>query len=113
MCNNYWTCVKDWEADPENLASTTNLLAVNMGNNATMDCSFFDDPNDKNDPLWGGYLSGYCDEHLGGYFKTCDDYWYCHEQQQFGGLGHFCTDCAMNGWMIPDTCADVMECLVQ
>ena len=113
MCNEYWTCVKDWEADPENLVSATNLLADNLSGNATIDCGNFDDPNDKNDPLWGGYLYGSCDEHLGGYFKTCDDYWYCHEQQQFGGGFHFCADCAMFGAMNPEDCADVIECQMQ
>ena len=112
MCNMYWTCVKDWEADPTNMASTTNLLAANLEGNATADCALFDDPNDKNDPLWGGYLSGSCDEHLGGYFKTCDDYWYCHEQQQFGG-DVFCSDCAMFGYLNPTECGDVLECQMQ
>ena len=113
MCNNYWTCVKDWEADLNNLASKSNMLAANLAGNATVDCGNFEDPNNKNDPLWGGYLNGHCDEHLGGYFKTCDDYWYCHEREQFGGAGMFCADCAMFGYLDTEKCADVNECQKQ
>jgi hypothetical protein len=108
-CSLYWTCVKDWELDPNNMASTTNILADNVEANATIDCGNFDDPNDKNDPLWGGYEHGYCDEHLGGYFKTCDDYWYCLEGQMGGG--EFCNYCFSFAGMADPACVESANCM--
>ena len=76
ICNIYWTCVKDWiETNPPGAVLR---VASDLKTSALADCDALIDNNDKSSGIWGRYDSGYCDNSLGGWLKTCNEYHSCH-----------------------------------
>ena len=75
-CGAFSSCVKDWETNSASSTARTLSLATKI--EAESNCAALVDNNDTSDPIFGKYVDGYCDAHLGGWKQTCDLYHECH-----------------------------------
>ena len=76
ICNKFWECIKSYEMN--NPLSTVHAIAKQRRDSARADCNALGDNNDRSNAIFGKYSLGTCDAALGGYEKTCDDYFFCH-----------------------------------
>ena len=75
-CDTFYTCVLDWETNSP--SSTARTLSSATKTEAEGECSALVDGNDSSDPIFGKYVGGKCDDHLGGWEQTCDKYHECN-----------------------------------
>lgn len=100
VCDEFWYCVEEWEKD--NLYSTSNKWAKGKADSAYRECS---DCSGKCNDIHDRYADGKCDEDLGGWKRTCDNYYDCWLDH----LKDECEYCSKDDNRNKDKCEDPFD----